>query len=78
MTTEFTMPMLGEVMEEGVVVSWKRKEGDLVAKGEIILEIETGKAAMEIEAPASGRVAKILVREGTTVPVNTVLALIES
>ena len=78
MTTEFTMPMLGEVMEEGVVVSWKRKEGDLVAKGEIILEIETGKAAMEIESPASGRVAKILVREGTTVPVNTVLALIES
>ena len=78
MTTELTMPMLGEVMEEGVVLSWKKKEGDSVAKGEIILEIETDKAAMEIESPASGRVSKIIVQEGTTVPVNTLLALIES
>ena len=76
MTTELTMPMLGEVMEEGLVLSWRKKEGESVAKGEIILEIETGKAVFEIEAPVSGTVEKILVREGATVPVNTPLAVI--
>ncbi len=76
MTTELTMPKLGEVMEEGLVLSWKKKEGAAVAKGEIILEIETDKAVMEIEAPAAGIVQKILVQEGTAVPVNTLLAVI--
>ena len=77
MPTELTMPMFGEVMEEGVVLSWKKQEGEAVEKGEIILEIETDKAAMEVESPASGVVKKILVPEGETVPVNTPLAVIE-
>jgi pyruvate/2-oxoglutarate dehydrogenase complex dihydrolipoamide acyltransferase (E2) component len=64
-------------MEEGVVLSWKKQEGDAVEKGEIILEIETEKATAELESPASGVVSKILVPEGETVPVNTVLAVIE-
>ncbi len=77
MATEFTMPKLGEVMEEGKVVEWKKEEGQAVAKGEILLEIETDKAVMEIESTASGILSKILVPAGTTVPVNSPLALIE-
>ena len=77
MSTELTMPMLGEVMEEGLVLSWKKQEGEAVEKGETILEIETDKAVAEVESPASGVVTKILVPEGETVPVNTPLAVIE-
>ena len=77
MSTELTMPMLGEVMEEGVVLSWKAKEGQAVEKGQIILEIETDKAVAEVESPASGVIKKILVSEGETVPINTPLAEIE-
>jgi len=77
MATEVTMPKLGEVMEEGVVLSWKKKEGDAVSKGEIILEIETEKAVAEVESPASGTMGRIIVQEGSTVPVNTLLATIE-
>lgn len=77
MSTELTMPMLGEVMEEGVVLSWKKQEGEAIEKGEIILEIETDKAVAEVESPASGVVKKILVPEGETVPINTPLAVIE-
>lgn len=77
MSTKLTMPMLGEVMEEGVVASWEVKEGDSVKKGQIILEIETDKSTFEIESPATGVVIKILVPEGETVPVNTPLAVIE-
>jgi len=77
MSTELTMPMLGEVMEEGVVLSWRKQEGEAVEKGEIILEIETDKAVAEVESPVSGVVQKILVPEGETVPVNTPLAVIE-
>ena len=77
MATELTMPMLGEVMEEGVVRSWKKQEGEAVEKGEVILEIETDKAVLEVESPASGVLKKILVPEGETVPVNTPLAVIE-
>lgn len=77
MSTELTMPMLGEVMEEGVVTSWKVKEGQSVKKGQIVLEIETDKAVFEIDSPASGVVTKVLVPEGETVPINTLLAVIE-
>jgi len=77
MAVELTMPMLGEVMEEGVVLAWRKQEGQAVEKGEIILEIETDKAVAEIESPVSGMIKKILVPEGETVPVNTPLAVIE-
>jgi pyruvate dehydrogenase E2 component (dihydrolipoamide acetyltransferase) len=77
MATEFTMPMLGEVMEEGRIVAWLKKEGDTVEQGEVIMEVETDKATMEVESTQSGVVKKILVPEGETVPVNTPLALIE-
>ena len=77
MSTELTMPMLGEVMEEGAVLSWKKKEGQAVVKGEILLEVETDKAVMEVESPVSGVVRTILVPEGKIVPVHTPLAVIE-
>jgi len=77
MVTEFSMPMLGEVMEEGCIVVWRKQAGDKVEKGEIIMEVETDKATMEVECPVSGVVKQILVPAGKTVPVNTPLALIE-
>jgi pyruvate dehydrogenase E2 component (dihydrolipoamide acetyltransferase) len=77
MATEFTMPMLGEVMEEGRIVAWHKQAGDRVEKGEIILEVETDKAVMGVESPATGVLSEILVAAGETVPVNTPLALIE-
>ena len=77
MATAFTMPMLGEVMEEGRIVAWRKGVGDRVEKGETIMEVEMDKATMEVESPVSGVVKEILVPEGETVPVNALLALIE-
>jgi len=77
MATEFTMPMLGEVMEEGKLIEWKKQPGDAVEKGEIILDVETDKVVAEVESPAAGVLKEILVPEGETVKVNTPLALIE-
>ena len=77
MATEFKMPMLGEVMEEGLIVNWLKQEGDTVARGENILEVETDKATMEVESTTSGVLKQILVPAGKTVPINTTLAVIE-
>ena len=77
MATEFLMPMLGEVMEEGKVITWHKKVGDHVERGEVMLEVETDKATMEVESTATGVINEIFVSEGETVPVNTKLALIE-
>ncbi|MCX6878538.1 MAG: biotin attachment protein [Verrucomicrobia bacterium] len=77
MATEFKMPKLGEVMEEGRIVAWHKQEGERVERGENIIEVETDKATMEVESTVSGVVKKILVVAGETVPVNTTLALIE-
>lgn len=77
MATEFKMPMLGEVMEEGRIVVWHKKEGDRVERGENLIEVETDKATMEVESTVSGVVKAILVPAGEIVPVNTTLALIE-
>ena len=68
------MPQAGQTMEEGTVLSWKVKEGDVITTGQVILEIETDKAAMEVEAIHSGRLARIVVREGQSVPVKTPVA----
>lgn len=76
MATEFKMPMLGEVMEEGRILIWHKQEGDRVERGENLLEVETDKASMEVESTVSGVIQKILVAAGETVPVNATLALI--
>ena len=70
------MPQLGETVLEGTVATWHKKPGDAVAKGEMLLDVETDKAATEIEVPADGVLASINVAEGDTVDVGTVLAVI--
>ena len=78
MAVEILMPALSPTMEEGKLAKWLVKEGDSVAAGDVIAEIETDKATMEVEAVDEGVVAKILVPEDTEgVKVNTPIALIE-
>jgi len=77
MPIELKMPALSPTMEEGTLAKWLVKEGDSVASGDILAEIETDKATMEFEAVDEGTIAKILVAEGTDeVKVGTVIALI--
>lgn len=73
---EFVMPALGSDMTEGTLLEWKKKAGDRVAKGEIIAEVETDKAAIEIESFHTGIIEQLLAKPGETVPVGTVMALI--
>ena len=70
------VPPLGESVVEGTIVKWLKKEGDEVKQGEPILEIETDKVAIDVEAPASGILSGILIGEGETVPIATVIAYI--
>src|SRR3954471_17881273 len=65
MPVELKMPALSPTMEEGTLAKWLVKEGDDVKSGDILAEIETDKATMEFEAVDEGRIAKILVPEGT-------------
>ncbi|MFC5583479.1 pyruvate dehydrogenase complex E1 component subunit beta [Nitratireductor kimnyeongensis] len=77
MPTEILMPALSPTMEEGNLSKWIKKEGDAVAPGDVIAEIETDKATMEVEAVDEGTLGKILVSEGTEgVKVNTAIALL--
>ena len=77
MPIELKMPALSPTMEEGTLAKWLVKEGDAVAAGDLLAEIETDKATMEFEAVDEGTIAKILVAEGTDeVKVGTVIALI--
>ncbi|HUB96652.1 MAG TPA: dihydrolipoamide acetyltransferase family protein [Stellaceae bacterium] len=70
------MPQLGETVAEGKVASWFKSVGDKVAAGDALLEIETDKVTMEIQAIESGVLSEIRVAAGTTVPVGTVLAVL--
>jgi pyruvate dehydrogenase E2 component (dihydrolipoamide acetyltransferase) len=77
MSINITMPALSPTMEEGTLAKWLVKEGDTVSSGDIIAEIETDKATMEVEAVDEGTIAKILVSEGTEgVKVNAVIAVL--
>jgi pyruvate dehydrogenase E2 component (dihydrolipoamide acetyltransferase) len=71
-----TMPKLGFDMAEGRLVRWLKSEGEAVRKGEVLVEIETDKATVEVEAAVSGTVRKHLVNEGTSVPVGTPIAVL--
>lgn len=70
------MPKLGMDMEEGTILHWMKKEGDQVKKGEVIAEIETDKASMEVEAPVDGVVLHLYHKEDESVPVNQPIAAI--
>ncbi|MCM8767549.1 MAG: 2-oxo acid dehydrogenase subunit E2 [Candidatus Omnitrophica bacterium] len=75
MKKEIIMPKLGETMEEGYLVSWKKKEGDKVEKGEILFEVMSDKTNFEVESPYSGYLRKILFQPGDQpIPVTTVIA----
>src|ERR1043165_2443197 len=77
MPIEVLMPALSPTMEKGNLAKWHKKEGDAVKSGDVIAEIETDKATMEVEAVDEGTLGKILVPEGTNdVAVNTPIAMI--
>ncbi|MBV9481837.1 MAG: 2-oxo acid dehydrogenase subunit E2 [Acidobacteria bacterium] len=74
MAISVVMPALEMAQETGKLLAWRKREGDAVAKGEILLEIETDKAVMEIEAPGDGILAGIRVQAGAEIPVGQTLA----
>jgi pyruvate dehydrogenase E2 component (dihydrolipoamide acetyltransferase) len=77
MSVNITMPALSPTMEEGNLAKWLKKEGDVIKSGDVIAEIETDKATMEVEAVDEGTLLKIVVPEGTQgVKVNAVIAVI--
>ena len=76
MPVEVIMPMLGMAQETGKVLRWLKQDGESVRKGEPLLEVETDKVTVEIEAPADGTLAGVRVPEGTEVPVGEVIALV--
>ncbi|MBF6339030.1 2-oxo acid dehydrogenase subunit E2 [Nocardia abscessus] len=73
---EITMPRLSDTMEDGVIVSWLKQVGDPVERGEVLAEIETDKALMELEAYDDGVLEQILAGEGARVPIGTPIGLI--
>src|SRR5215211_5664063 len=76
MSEEVKMPQMGESIAEGTIVRWLKQVGDSVKRDEPLFEISTDKVDAEIPAPASGVLSEIKVKEGETVPVNTVVAVI--
>src|SRR6266545_3219878 len=76
MATKVVMEALSPTMEEGRLVEWKKGEGEPVAVGDVLAEVETDKAVMELVARAGGTLLKQVVPAGTTVPVSQLVALI--
>ena len=76
MAETISMPKLGFDMAEGTLVRWVKKEGESINKGDVLAEIETDKATVEVESSASGIVRKLLVDEGAVVPINSPIAVV--
>src|SRR5207244_1217038 len=76
MPTPVVMPQMGESVAEGTIVRWIKKVGDAIERDEPLFEISTDKVDAEIPAPAAGVLTEIRGKEGETVPVNSVVALI--
>lgn len=76
MAEKIEMPKLSDTMEEGVIASWNVKEGDKVESGDVIAEVETDKATMEVEVFDAGTILKIMVKEGDAVPLGGTMAII--
>jgi pyruvate dehydrogenase E2 component (dihydrolipoamide acetyltransferase) len=76
MAETITMPKLGFDMQEGTLVRWVRAEGETINKGDVLAEIETDKATVEVESSASGVVRKLLVDQGAVVPIGTAIAIV--
>src|SRR5438477_9629830 len=76
MPTDVIMPALGMSQDTGKVLKWLRAEGDAVVKGDPLLEVETDKVTVEIEAPAAGTLSGISAAEGEDVPVGRAIAVV--
>src|SRR5512140_1537695 len=76
MAETITMPKLGFDMQEGTLVRWVRNEGESINKGDVLAEIETDKATVEVESSASGVVRRLLVDQGSVVPVGAAIAIV--
>jgi pyruvate dehydrogenase E2 component (dihydrolipoamide acetyltransferase) len=76
MAETITMPKLGFDMQEGTLVRWVRNEGEDIKKGDVLAEIETDKATVEVESSASGVVRKLLVDQGAVVPIGAAIAIV--
>src|SRR6266536_946995 len=76
MPAEVIMPALGMAQDTGKVLRWLKQDGDPVAKGEPLLEVETDKVTVEIESPAAGTLTGLNVPEGAEVPVGTPIAVV--
>jgi len=76
MNIEVKIPSTGMGISEGTIQKWLKAEGDTVTQGELIVEIETAKAIEEVESPAFGILEKILLAEGETADVETIIGLI--
>src|ERR1043166_10330478 len=74
MASKVVMEALSPTMEEGRLVEWKKNEGDAVAAGEVLAEVETDKAVMELVARSAGTLIKRVVEVGTTLPVGGIVA----
>lgn len=76
MAHPITIPKFGQTVEEATIVEWHKKEGDNVVEGDVLFEIETDKAVLEVESFFAGTLLKILVSAGQTEPVQTVVAFV--
>src|SRR5512140_307587 len=76
MATKMVMPLLGQTMEEGTIIKWFKSEGDQVKEGEPLLEVLTDKVNMEVEAPETGVLRKILTLADAIVPVKDPICII--
>ena len=76
MAENISMPKLGFDMREGVLVRWVKNEGETIAKGDVLAEIETDKATVEVESSASGVVRRLLASQGDSIPVGATIAII--
>src|SRR5579862_6241854 len=72
--TEVIMPKMGDGMEEGTLLEWLKKEGDVVKPGDVLGTIQTDKATLELEAPGAGKLTGFLIKNGETVPVGKPIA----
>ena len=76
MAYKVTMPRLSDTMEEGKIVRWCKAPGDMVLKGEVLLEIETDKSVIDVESEAEGTLLEILAQEGDTLKCGEPIARI--
>lgn len=76
MIKEIVIPKLGQTIKEATIEKWRKQEGDKVTKGEVLIEITTDKAVLEVESLHDGFLKKIIAKEGKTIPVLSIIGYI--